>query len=112
MEKSLEQRYVIKFCVRLQKSASENFEMVREVFNDEAISRASIFHWHKAFKKDMLNVEDIELGTTVNGSYYANVLRTIEQHVKRKRPLLRNDFLLHHDNARPYIARCVLDVLQ
>ncbi|GFU80261.1 histone-lysine N-methyltransferase SETMAR [Trichonephila clavipes] len=34
------------------------------------------------------------------------------QHVKRKRPLLRNDFLLHHDNARPQIARCVLDVSQ
>ncbi|GFW21956.1 histone-lysine N-methyltransferase SETMAR [Trichonephila clavipes] len=34
------------------------------------------------------------------------------QHVKRKRPLLRNDFLLHHDNARPHIARRVLDVSQ
>ncbi|GFW15839.1 histone-lysine N-methyltransferase SETMAR [Trichonephila clavipes] len=36
----------------------------------------------------------------------------MEQHVKRKRPLLRNSFLLHHDNARPHIARCVLDVSQ
>ncbi|GFT05974.1 histone-lysine N-methyltransferase SETMAR [Trichonephila clavipes] len=34
------------------------------------------------------------------------------QHVKRKRPLLRNGFLLHHGNARPYIARCVLNVSQ
>ncbi|GFV83780.1 mariner Mos1 transposase [Trichonephila clavipes] len=34
------------------------------------------------------------------------------QHVKRKRPLLRNGLLLHHNNARPHIARCVLDVLQ
>ncbi|GFW46388.1 histone-lysine N-methyltransferase SETMAR [Trichonephila clavipes] len=34
------------------------------------------------------------------------------QHVKRKRSLLRNDFLLHHGNARPHIARCVLDVSQ
>ncbi|PRD32351.1 UNVERIFIED_CONTAM: Histone-lysine N-methyltransferase SETMAR [Trichonephila clavipes] len=33
-------------------------------------------------------------------------------HVKRKRPLLRNGFLLHHDNARTHIARCVLDILQ
>ncbi|GFW05344.1 transposable element Tcb2 transposase [Trichonephila clavipes] len=29
---------------------------------------------------------------------------------KRKHVLLRNDFILHHDNARPHIARCVLDV--
>ncbi|GFW59982.1 histone-lysine N-methyltransferase SETMAR [Trichonephila clavipes] len=34
------------------------------------------------------------------------------QLVKRKRPLLRNDFLLHHDNVRPHVARCVLDVSQ
>ncbi|GFY27732.1 histone-lysine N-methyltransferase SETMAR [Trichonephila clavipes] len=54
----------------------------------------------------------VEPDTTVNGSYYANVLRTKIQHVKRKRPLLRNGFLSHHDNARPHIARCVLDVSQ
>ncbi|GFW67048.1 histone-lysine N-methyltransferase SETMAR [Trichonephila clavipes] len=34
------------------------------------------------------------------------------QHVKRKRQLLRNGFLLHHDNAQPHIARCILDVSQ
>ncbi|GFW31707.1 uncharacterized protein TNCV_3099321 [Trichonephila clavipes] len=34
------------------------------------------------------------------------------QHVKRQSSLLRNGFLLHHDNARPHIARCVLDVSQ
>ncbi|GFV37246.1 histone-lysine N-methyltransferase SETMAR [Trichonephila clavipes] len=45
-------------------------------------------------------------------SYYANVLRTMVQHVKRKRPLLGNGFLLHHDNARQHIARCVLAVSQ
>ncbi|GFS78507.1 histone-lysine N-methyltransferase SETMAR [Trichonephila clavipes] len=32
------------------------------------------------------------------------------QHVKRKRPLLRNGLLLHHDNARTHIARCVMYV--
>ncbi|GFW13847.1 histone-lysine N-methyltransferase SETMAR [Trichonephila clavipes] len=34
------------------------------------------------------------------------------QHVKRKHPLLLNGFLLHHHNARPHIARCVLYVSQ
>ncbi|GFW59199.1 histone-lysine N-methyltransferase SETMAR [Trichonephila clavipes] len=34
------------------------------------------------------------------------------QYVKRKRPVLRNGFLLHHDDARSHIARCVLDVSQ
>ncbi|GFT69300.1 transposable element Tc1 transposase [Trichonephila clavipes] len=34
------------------------------------------------------------------------------QNVKRKRPLLLNGFLLHHDNARPHFVRCVLNVSQ
>ncbi|GFY32272.1 histone-lysine N-methyltransferase SETMAR [Trichonephila clavipes] len=54
----------------------------------------------------------VEPGTTVSDSYYTNFLRRMAQHVKRKRPLLRNSFLLHHDNARPHIARCILDVSQ
>ncbi|GFV15697.1 histone-lysine N-methyltransferase SETMAR [Trichonephila clavipes] len=32
--------------------------------------------------------------------------------IKRKCSLLLNGFLLHHDNARPHISRCVLDVSQ
>ncbi|GFX44147.1 histone-lysine N-methyltransferase SETMAR [Trichonephila clavipes] len=54
----------------------------------------------------------IERGTTVDDSYYTNVLRTMVQHVKRKRQLLRNSFLLHHDNAQPHIAGYALDVSQ
>nr|XP_042902814.1 protein GVQW3-like [Parasteatoda tepidariorum] len=34
--------------------------MIREAFNDEAMSRSGIFHWHKAFKEDRQNVEAIE----------------------------------------------------
>ncbi|GFY27856.1 histone-lysine N-methyltransferase SETMAR [Trichonephila clavipes] len=49
---------------------------------------------------------------TYYDSYYTNVLRTMIQHIKRKCPLPRNGFLLHHDNARPHFACCVLDVSQ
>ncbi|GFW62181.1 histone-lysine N-methyltransferase SETMAR [Trichonephila clavipes] len=54
----------------------------------------------------------IEPGISVNDLYYTNVLRTMVQHIKRKCPLLRNDFLFHHDNARPHTARCVLGFSQ
>ncbi|GFT98168.1 transposable element Tcb2 transposase [Trichonephila clavipes] len=50
-------------------------------------------------RKGIVQQHAVEPGTTVNGSYYANVLRTVIQHVKGKRPLLRNFFLLHHDNC-------------
>ncbi|GFX36263.1 histone-lysine N-methyltransferase SETMAR [Trichonephila clavipes] len=54
----------------------------------------------------------VEPDTTINDSCYKNVLRTMVEHVKRQSPLLRNGFLLHHDNTRPHIARCVLHISQ
>ncbi|GFV71991.1 histone-lysine N-methyltransferase SETMAR [Trichonephila clavipes] len=54
----------------------------------------------------------VEPRTTLSGSYYADVLRIMVQHVKRKYPLLRNGFVLFHDNNRPHITRRVLGVFQ
>ncbi|GFX07676.1 histone-lysine N-methyltransferase SETMAR [Trichonephila clavipes] len=60
----------------------------------------------------IVNQHAVESSTTVNDSYHTNVLRTMVQYIKRKRLSLRNGFLLHHDNVRSHIARCVLDVSQ
>ncbi|GFW05831.1 uncharacterized protein TNCV_603031 [Trichonephila clavipes] len=62
--------------------------------------------------KGIMYQHAFELFTTANDLYYTNVLRIMIQLVKRKRPWLRNGFLLHHDNAQPYISHCVLDVSQ
>ncbi|GFU56574.1 histone-lysine N-methyltransferase SETMAR [Trichonephila clavipes] len=71
-----------------------------------------IMIWSVISSKGILYQHAVEPGTTINDSYYTNVLRTLVQQVKRKHPLLRNGSLLHHDNARPHIARCVLYVSQ
>ncbi|KAG5312441.1 GVQW3 protein, partial [Acromyrmex insinuator] len=47
MERSLEQRYAIKFCVQLGKNATETFQMLQEAFKDDCTSS----RWHKAFKE-------------------------------------------------------------
>ncbi|KAG5314838.1 GVQW3 protein, partial [Acromyrmex insinuator] len=58
MERSLEQRYAIKFCVRLGKNATETFQMLQEAFKDDCISRSQSGRWHKAFKEDREEVAD------------------------------------------------------
>ncbi|UYV84533.1 hypothetical protein LAZ67_X002487 [Cordylochernes scorpioides] len=40
MKRSLEQRYAIKFCVRLGKNATETFQMLQKAFKDDCISRS------------------------------------------------------------------------
>jgi hypothetical protein len=53
----------ITFCVKLGKTPTENYEMLRNVYNDEALSRSNIFEWFKRFKDGRENLQgDQEAG--------------------------------------------------
>ncbi|KAJ8947674.1 hypothetical protein NQ318_009558 [Aromia moschata] len=49
MQRSLEQRMAIKFCVKLEKSAAETIPMLKKAFGVDCLSVRQIFRWHKAF---------------------------------------------------------------
>ena len=53
MQENTEQRYAIKFCVKLNKSAS-----LTEAYGDATLSRTMVFKWHKVFKEGRENVEN------------------------------------------------------
>ena len=50
MQENFEQRYVIKFGVKLNKSATETFVSLTEAYGNATLSRTVAFKWHKAFK--------------------------------------------------------------
>uniref|UniRef100_A0A1B6I2H1 Mos1 transposase HTH domain-containing protein n=1 Tax=Homalodisca liturata TaxID=320908 RepID=A0A1B6I2H1_9HEMI len=60
MDRSIEQRYAIKFCFRLGKTASETFAMITEAYKEHALSRAQVFRWFNEFKNGRKSVEDME----------------------------------------------------
>jgi hypothetical protein len=45
----MEQRAVIKFCVKLKKTATETFEMLKSAYGEKCLSRASVFEWCKRY---------------------------------------------------------------
>ena len=51
---TLEERYAIKLCFKLGKNATETYGMLQTAF------RASVFEWHKRFKKGRESVRDDE----------------------------------------------------
>ena len=55
-----EQRFAVKFCVKLGKSTTETFAMLNTAYGDVAMKRATCFRWHKPFKNRRLSVEDDE----------------------------------------------------
>ena len=58
MQENIEQRYAIKFCVKLNKSATETSASLTEAYGDATLSRTMVFKWHKAIKEGQENVED------------------------------------------------------
>ena len=58
MQENIEQSYASKFCVKLNKSATETLASLTEAYGDATPSRTMVFKWHKAFKEGRENVED------------------------------------------------------
>ena len=58
MQENIEQRYAIKLCVKLNKSATETFASLNQAYGDTTLSRTMVFKWHKAFKEGRENIED------------------------------------------------------
>lgn len=58
MESTIEQRYAIKFCAKLNKSLEETNKMIREAYGDSALSYSQVSRWLKAFKEGREEVHD------------------------------------------------------
>ena len=57
---TLEERYAIKFCLKLGKNATEMYGMLQSAFRPSCMNRASVFEWHKRFKEGRESVRDDE----------------------------------------------------
>ena len=58
MQKNIEQRYTIKFCVRLKKTKQETYGLLKEAYGDEQMSQASFYPWFNRFSETNKQVED------------------------------------------------------
>ena len=56
----LEEQYAIKFCVKLGNNATETYGMLQTACRPSCMNRASVFGWHKRFKKVRESVRDNE----------------------------------------------------
>lgn len=55
---STEQRYAIKFCVKLSKSATETVELLSQAYPADRLSKTQIFEWHRRFREGRETVEN------------------------------------------------------
>jgi transposase len=53
-----EQRICVKFCVKVGKSVTETFEMLKIAFGEEVMCRTQTYEWWKRFKEGRTSVHD------------------------------------------------------
>ncbi|KAJ8960885.1 hypothetical protein NQ318_020184 [Aromia moschata] len=58
LDKPMEQRVNLKFFVKLGKTFTEAYAMVKEVYRNECLFRLQIFEWFKRFKEGRETTED------------------------------------------------------
>ena len=85
-ENTLEERYAIKFCFKLEKNTTETYGMLPTAFQPSCMNRASVFEWHKRFKESRESVRDDE---RCGRSKEVNTPELIGQRVRVRVTMLR-----------------------
>jgi len=60
MDVRKEQRVAIKFCCKVDFSVTKSVELIQKAYGDAALSRTTIFEWHKRFQEGRESVKDDE----------------------------------------------------
>ncbi|XP_018302490.1 putative uncharacterized protein FLJ37770 [Mycetomoellerius zeteki] len=55
---TIEQEIVVKFHVKFGKTATETYNLLKQVYGHECLSRARVFEWFKRFQDGRKDVED------------------------------------------------------
>ena len=83
---TLEERYAIKFCFKLEKNATKTYGILHTAFQPSCINRASVFEWHKRFNEGRESVRDDE---RCGRSKEVNTPEFIGQRVRVRATMLR-----------------------
>jgi hypothetical protein len=106
--------------------------MLKEAYGADAMKKSSLFEWHKRFKEGREDVKEtkeldvrkltgqmkivhfefLEQGRTVNQHCYLEILASLREAIRRRRPEIWPDsWILHHGNAFAHDVLAVREFL-
>ncbi|GFV23239.1 protein GVQW3 [Trichonephila clavipes] len=83
----IQQRIVVKFHFKHGKTATETYNLLKEVYGSECLSRARVFEWFERFKVGRQDVED-------DSRPGCPPTQKTDENVERVASLIRSDRLL------------------
>ena len=85
MQKNIEQRYDIKFCVRLKKTKQEAYGLSNDAYGDEQMNQASFYRWFNRFSETNEQVEDEPTSGTPNSTRKEENIQKVKRLVMQGR---------------------------
>jgi len=86
----------VKFCVKLGKSATETYDLLKKVYGDECLSRTQDFEWFKRFKEGREEIgDDQRPGHPSTSKTDANIEKVGEIVQQNSRLSIRADAVLN-----------------
>jgi hypothetical protein len=87
----IEQHINLKFLLKLKRTLAECFQLLKEVYSDNVMSRLRVYEWHKRFMEDREEVEDNKrLGHPSTSKTKENVEKISEIVDLRVKPLIKS----------------------
>ncbi|GFW21556.1 protein GVQW3 [Trichonephila clavipes] len=118
MERFLEQRYTIKFCLKLGKTCKETHDMIKEAYDVATMGRSDVFGWHKLCREGKERVEDDDRSgrpstsnTNQNAVFLVEALTRLLKRIVHVCPAIANNWRLHHENAPSHTAFRLVEYL-
>ena len=71
---NVEQSLNVNFCVKLGKSATETYDLLKKIYGDECLSPTEVFEWFKKFKEGREEIgNDQRSGSPSTSKIQANI---------------------------------------
>jgi transposase len=77
-----EQCVAIKLCCKVDFLATKSVELIQKTYGDAALSRTTIFEWHKRFREGRESVKDDERSGQPTRSRTDDNIATVDKMVK------------------------------
>jgi uncharacterized cysteine cluster protein YcgN (CxxCxxCC family) len=85
MDVKEEQRVVIKFCCKVDFSATKTVELIQKAYGDAALCRKTIFEWHRRFREGIESVKEDESSGRHTTSRTVDNIASVDKMVKQDR---------------------------
>lgn len=111
MDKNIEQRVCLKFCVANEISCAESLKMLEKAYGESVLSKTRAYEWYKAFKEGREVVDDLPRSGRPSTSTTDDNIDKVKEIVMENRHASLREMAQDLDMSHESVRTVLVDVL-